>query len=65
MMMILRRKIGQAAMIGEEICIKVLMSDKGEVELGIRAPESLVVHREEVYLQEKHKKGDYRNSYWD
>ena len=52
-MLILTRRVGQRVMIGDEITVEVMGIDKGEVRLGIIAPEEIGVHREEVYWRLK------------
>lgn len=48
-MLILKRKIGQSLMIGEEIEIVVLERDGEGVRLGVRAPRSVKVYRKEIF----------------
>ena len=50
-MLILTRNPGQRIMIGEEIEIIILESRHvgRQVRIGIKAPEHLAVHREEIY----------------
>jgi len=48
-MLVLTRGISQSIMIGEEIEITVLSVDKRQVKIGIKAPRSVQVHREEVF----------------
>lgn len=49
-MLILSRKVGESIQIGDNI--KILVADldsKGFIKIGIEAPKSITVHREEVY----------------
>ncbi|PIQ42769.1 MAG: carbon storage regulator [Gammaproteobacteria bacterium CG11_big_fil_rev_8_21_14_0_20_46_22] len=48
-MLVLSRKSNQKIKIGDEIEIQVLSCSDDRVRLGIKAPKSLSVHREEVY----------------
>ena len=48
-MLILTRKTGEAINIGDDIKLTVLANDGRSVRIGIDAPRSVSVHREEVY----------------
>ena len=48
-MLVLSRKADESMFIGDDIKITVLDIRGGQVRLGITAPESIKVHREEVY----------------
>ncbi len=48
-MLILSRKYGQRIRIGTDIIVTVLESKGDSVKIGIHAPESVQVHRQEVY----------------
>jgi carbon storage regulator len=48
-MLVLTRKEGEAVVIDGDIRIKVLEVKGGQVKLGIDAPLSVTVHREEIY----------------
>jgi carbon storage regulator len=50
-MLVLSRKCDQSLILGEDITITVLGIEGDRVKLGIRAPRSVPVLREEVYLQ--------------
>ena len=56
-MLVLTRRIGEAIMIGDHIEVTVLSSDGMKVRLGIQAPTSVPVHREEIYLEIKSREG--------
>ncbi|AEM78026.1 carbon storage regulator CsrA [Thermoanaerobacter wiegelii] len=47
-MLILTRKVGQAIIIGEDIEIKILEIDDGQIKLGITAPKNISVLRKEL-----------------
>jgi carbon storage regulator len=48
-MLVLSRACGESVVIGDDIRITVLASHGSQVRLGITAPRSVAVHREEVY----------------
>lgn len=52
-MLILTRRIGEALIIGDEVNITVLGVKGNQVRMGINAPLSIPVHREEIYLKVK------------
>jgi carbon storage regulator len=58
-MLVLKRKCNESIMIGDEIKITILGSkdlEKGIIRIGISAPLSITIHRQEVYLREIDKK---------
>jgi len=50
-MLVLSRKLGENIRIGDEIKVIVLDVRGGQVKLGIEAPHSVQVHRQEIYLR--------------
>jgi carbon storage regulator len=48
-MLILTRRTGESVMIGDEVVVAVLSVKGNQVRLGIEAPKSVPVHREEIY----------------
>ncbi len=48
-MLILTRKVGERLMIGDDIAVTVLSVKGNQVRVGVQAPASIAVHREEVY----------------
>jgi carbon storage regulator len=48
-MLILMRRVGETVMIGDEVTITVLGVKGNQVRVGINAPRSVAVHREEIY----------------
>jgi carbon storage regulator len=47
-MLILGRKVGDSILIGDGIRVVVLAADRGGVRLGIEAPSSVTILREEI-----------------
>ncbi|WP_339263838.1 carbon storage regulator CsrA [Solibacillus sp. FSL W7-1472] len=56
-MLVLSRKKGETIMIGDQIEVKVISVEGDQVKLGILAPESVKVHRSEVFeaIQQQNK----------
>lgn len=56
-MLVLTRRANQSIMIGHDVVVTVLEVRGDQVRLGIRAPRSVDVHREEVFasLQQSNK----------
>ena len=50
-MLVLSRKQGESVVIGNDILVTVLEVRGDQIRLGIDAPRSITVHRQEVYLQ--------------
>lgn len=48
-MLVLGRKPGEYVMIGDEIMVKVIKSDLGDLRLAIDAPKSTTITRGELY----------------
>ena len=48
-MLILTRRVGETVMIGEDIAITVLRVKGNQVRLGVDAPKTVSVQREEIY----------------
>jgi carbon storage regulator len=48
-MLLLTRRVEQSLRIGDDIEVKVLAIERGQVTLGITAPSHVPVHRHEVY----------------
>lgn len=49
-MLVIRRRIGETLLIGEEVEIEVLDAGPTQVKLGIRAPRSIGVVRKEIQV---------------
>lgn len=52
-MLVLTRKVGEEIYIGDQICVKVMEISGSKVRLGIDAPVSLRIYREEVLAKVK------------
>ncbi len=48
-MLVLTRKLGQSIIIGDDIEVVVIEVRGDQVRLGIKAPDGVTVHREELY----------------
>jgi carbon storage regulator len=48
-MLVLTRKLGESIRIGDNIIVKVVDLDSRHVKLGIDAPKTVSVNREEIY----------------
>ena len=48
-MLVLTRRIGESIRIGENITVRVLNIQRGQVRFAIDAPREIPVHREEIY----------------
>ena len=57
-MLILTRRVGETVMIGDEVTITVLGVKGNQVRVGINAPKSVAVHREEIYERIKREQQD-------
>lgn len=48
-MLILARKAGEAIAIGDQITIRILEIKNGQIKIGVEAPATVTVHRQEIY----------------
>ncbi len=47
-MLVLTRKLGENIIIDDEISIRVVSIDSNKVQLGIQAPENVIIYRQEL-----------------
>ncbi|CAL4322397.1 carbon storage regulator CsrA [Buchnera aphidicola] len=52
-MLILTRRVGETLIIGDEITITILGVKGNQVRIGINAPKTISIHREEIYQKIK------------
>ena len=57
-MLILTRRIQESIMIGDDVTITILSVRGNQVRLGIDAPKSVEVHRDEIYHKVKKERGN-------
>jgi carbon storage regulator len=57
-MLILTRRVGETVMIGEDVTVTVLGVKGNQVRMGINAPRTVAVHREEIFERIKHEGQD-------
>ena len=48
-MLILTRRVGETVMIGDEVTVTVLRVKGNQVRLGVNAPKTISVQREEIF----------------
>jgi carbon storage regulator len=65
-MLILTRRVGETVMIGNDVTVTILGVKGNQVRVGINAPKTVAVHREEIYERIKREEqgdqqGEHRN----
>lgn len=48
-MLILTRKLGEMIRIGDDVTVRVIEVRGGQIRLGVEAPSSVRIYREEIY----------------
>ncbi|MFO7324264.1 MAG: carbon storage regulator CsrA [Pseudomonadota bacterium] len=61
-MLILTRRVGEAVVIGEEVTVTVLGVKGNQVRIGVNAPKSVTVHRDEIYERIKNERDSERSA---
>lgn len=63
-MLILTRRVGETVMIGNDVTVTILGVKGNQVRVGINAPKSVAVHREEIYerIKRENQGGDTTGS---
>jgi carbon storage regulator len=56
-MLILTRRVGESVVIGEDVTVTVLGVKGNQVRIGINAPKTVAVHREEIFERNKNGQG--------
>jgi len=57
-MLVLSRKVGERILIGDQVAITVVRVAQGMVRIGVEAPQSMAIVREEIKDQLKGKLAD-------
>jgi carbon storage regulator len=57
-MLILTRRVNETIMIGDEVTCTILSIRGNQVRVGINAPKSVAVHRQEIYERIKKEQAD-------
>jgi carbon storage regulator len=57
-MLILTRRVSETIMIGDEVTCTILSVSPNQVRVGINAPKSVAVHRQEIYERIKKEQAD-------
>lgn len=55
-MLILTRRVGESLMIGDEVTVAVLGIKSNQVRIGVDAPKTTAVHREEIFARVQQEK---------
>lgn len=65
-MLLLTRRIGESIIIGDgedRIVITVLSINRNQVRVGIDAPKTMSVHREEIYIRIQNEQTNIKKNY--
>lgn len=56
-MLILTRRIGESICIGDDVTVRILGINGNQIRIGVDAPNSVEVHRDEIYDKIQEEKG--------
>ena len=62
-MLILTRRVGEAIVIDDEVIVTVLGVKGNQVRIGVNAPKTVSVHREEIFERIKNERDSSAKSY--
>ena len=57
-MLILTRRVGETVVIGDEVTVTVLGIKGNQVRIGVKAPKTVAVHREEIFERIKRERAN-------
>jgi carbon storage regulator len=57
-MLILTRRVGETVVIGNDVTVTVLGIKGNQVRIGVKAPKSVSVHREEIFERIRVERGE-------
>jgi len=60
-MLILTRKVNESLKVGDDVTVTVLGIKGGQIRIGISAPMSVAVHRQEVFERIQQEQGEAEN----
>jgi carbon storage regulator CsrA len=63
--LILTRRVGETVMIGDEVTVTVLRVKGNQVRLGVNAPKSVSVQREEIFHRIKRENSEHHSEHGD
>ena len=62
MALILTRRTGERIMIGDDVTLEILSIRGNQVRLGIDAPKSVAVNREEIHIRKNNNQDENRGN---
>jgi len=61
-MLILTRRVGESLLIGDDVTVTVLGVKGNQIRIGVDAPKTTSVHREEIYERIQNEKAEEMNT---